>query len=162
LIETLIAIGVLTAGLLALSQVFTQGLASIAMAPFDIVAREKAVEAVESVYTARDARTITWSQLRNGDDGGIFLDGPQPLGTAGGDGLVNTDDDGDVEHIALPGPDNQLGSDDDIVQPLTQFTREILIDDAGPNLRRIRITVRYVVAGGQREYTLETLISAFA
>ena len=62
----------------------------------------------------------------------------------------------------LPGPDNQLGSRDDIAQPLAQFTREVLIDDAGPNLRRIRITVRYNVAGGRREYTLETLISAFA
>ena len=73
LIETLIAIGVLAAGFLALAQIFTMGLANLAMAPFDIIAREKAVEAVESVYTARDARTLTWNQLRNDADGGVFL-----------------------------------------------------------------------------------------
>ena len=33
-------------------------------------------------------------QGRDSGDGGIFLDGPQPLKTSGLDGLVNTDDDG--------------------------------------------------------------------
>ncbi|MBI4484508.1 MAG: prepilin-type N-terminal cleavage/methylation domain-containing protein [Acidobacteria bacterium] len=162
LVETLIAMLVLSAALLALAQVFALGLTSLAAAAPDIIAREKAAEAVESVYTARDTRTITWDEIRNEADGGVFLDGPQPLTTSGADGLVNTGDDGAVETITKPGPDNQLGTEDDLVETLTQFTREIEIQDVGPNLREIRVTIEYVVGAGRRQYTVETLIAAFA
>lgn len=162
LIETMIALLVLTGGLLALAQVFTLGLSSIAAAAPDIVAREKATEAIESVYTARDTQTVTWDDIRNAADGGVFEDGARQVRAAGADGLVNTADDGDIEVTLLPGPDGQLGTADDIAQPLSQFTREIAISDVGPNLRRIRVTIRYIAGGGPREYAVETLIAAFA
>ena len=162
LIETLIAIVVLATGLLALAQVFAAGVTSLASGSQDLIAREKASEAVESVYTARDSRTVTWEELRNADDGGVFLDGVQPLTVAGDDGLVNTADDGEVETFMLPGADGELGSADDVPRPLTEYTREIAITEEGPNLRRIRITIRYAAGGGRREYAIETLLSAFA
>lgn len=162
LIETMIAMAVLAGGLLALAQVFTFGVATIAAGGAHIIAREKATEAVESVYTARDTRTITWAQVLNAADGGIFIDGAGPLTEAGADGLVNTPDDGNVETIIQPGPDGELGNGDDLVEQLDQFTREIAITDVSPNLRRIRVTIRYRAGGGQREYFVETLISAFA
>ena len=62
-----------------------------------LIAREKAREAVESVHSARDMRVITWAQIRNVQQGGVFLAGAQPLRTAGADGLVNTADDGALE-----------------------------------------------------------------
>lgn len=162
IIEAMIALLVLAGGLLALAQGFAVGLSGIATAASDITAREKATEAVESVYTARDTRTVTWEELRNASDGGVFDDGARPVRAAGPDGLVNTADDGDVEAIVLPGLDGQLGTGDDLSQRLGEFTRAIEISDVGPNLRRIRVTVRYVVGGGPREYTIETLMSAFA
>ena len=162
LIETMIAMAVLAGGLLALAQVFTFGVAAIAAGGAHIIAREKATEAVESVYAARDTRTITWAQVLNEAGGGIFIDGAGPLTQAGADGLVNTADDGDVETIMHPGPDGELGTGDDIDERLDQFTREIAITDVSPNLRRIRVTIRYVAGGGWREYFVETLISAFA
>lgn len=67
-----------------------------------------------------------------------------------------------METITKPGPDNQLGTEDDLVETLTQFTREIEIQDVGPNLREIRVTIEYVVGAGRRQYTVETLIAAFA
>jgi len=167
LVESIVALGVLTFGLLAMAQVFTLGLGMLGGANSDLIAREKAAEAIESVYTARDTRVVTWAQIRNvaglgGSDGGVFRDGARPLTTAGRDGLVNTADDGGVEAVMTPGPDNLLGTGDDVARPMTEFTREIEIRDVGPNLRRIRVIIGYQVPTGHREYVLETLISSFA
>ena len=167
LLETMVALGVLATGLLGLAGVFTIGLTSLTAAGPDIIAREKATEAIESVYTARDTRTVTWAAIRNvkgstGSDGGVFLDGEKPLRTSGKDGLINTTDDGEVEARMAPGPDGALGTGDDIAQPLAQFTREVQIRDVDTNLRRIRVVIRYMAGSAKREYVLETLISSFA
>ena len=66
---------------------------------------QKAAQAIEAVFGARDSHKVTWAQIRNvngasGSDGGIFLDGPQPLPQAGPDGLVNTGDDDDRDRNA--------------------------------------------------------------
>lgn len=169
LIETMIAIAVLTFGLIAIAQGFVVGLSFLDSAGPDMIAREKAAEAIESVYTARDTRTITWAQIRNvegaaGTDRGVFLDGAQPLRSAGDDGLVNTEDDGEeeVESITMPGPDGEIGTADDIRRPLDTFTREIEIRDVGPNLRRIRVVINYRSGQRPRTFVIETLISSFA
>ena len=167
LVEAVVALGVLAVGLLMLAQVFTLGLGLLTSAGPDLIAREKATEAVESVFTARDTRTITWAQIRNrqgqsGADNGVFLDGERNLRMPGADGLVNTVDDGPIESLVQPGPDGQLGTGDDLTLPLTQFTREIEIRDVNANLRRIRVIIRYQAGKFRREYKLETFISSFA
>lgn len=168
LVESLVAVGLLAFGMLAIAAGFTQGLALMAGANLDILAREKAAEAIESVFTARDTRTITWAQIRNisgetGSDGGIFLDGPQPLAVAGADGLVNTADDGAVESLMLPGRDGLLGTGDDVPQPLTNFTREVEIRaTAKSTLRQLRVVIRYQVGREWREYSIATYISSYA
>ncbi len=60
-----------------------------------LIAREKAREAIESVHAARDTGEASWATIRNVLDGGVFLDGAQPIKDPGDDGLVNTADDGD-------------------------------------------------------------------
>lgn len=167
LLEVLVAVGVLAVGLLALGSVMTAGLTQLSAAPADLLARQKAVEAIENVYAARDTRVLTWGQIRNvrggtGSDGGIFLDGPQPLRGPGPDGLVNTGDDGAVETLVQPGPDGLLGTSDDIVSPLSQYTREIEIRDLAGTLRQVRVTVRVKGAHGERVYVLTTLMSSYA
>jgi prepilin-type N-terminal cleavage/methylation domain-containing protein len=163
LLETLLALGILATGLLAVAQVFTTGLATLSAAGPEIIARQKATETIESVYTARDTRTVTWDQIRNTADEGVFVAGEQPLKNAGADGLVNTADDTEqIESITLPGADGNLGTDDDIQQELSQFTRQIEIEDVTANLRQLRVTIRYLSGSVKREYVVETFISSFA
>ena len=65
LIEALVAMAILTVGLLGLAQAFYLGMQHMSTSSANLIAREKAREAVESVHTARDTRTITWAQIRN-------------------------------------------------------------------------------------------------
>lgn len=177
LMEVVVALSLLMVGLLGLAQVFYFGMAIVSTSSAQLIAREKAREAIESVHTARDTRVITWAQIRNtgapncaawpnttANGGGTFNNGVQNLVAAGPDGLVYTADDAGQER--LPGPDNILGTPDDVT--LVGFTREIAICDinGNPNLRQISVTIGYpgsaAVGGQRRTYTLTTYISSFS
>lgn len=168
LVEALIALGIMTVGLLSLAQVMARGLNMIKSSPIDLIAKEKAISGVESVFAARDTRVLTWAQVRNvtgGNGGGIFLDGPQAIKAAGADGLINTADDGALEGLTNPGPDGQLGTADDVFVPLPMMTREIEIRELSPantQLRQLRVIVRYQIGSVVRDYTLSTFISSFS
>lgn len=176
LLETMVAMGILMVGLFGLAQVFYAGLAIMVTSSPELVAREKAREAIESVHAARDTVVLTWAQIRNvtaptgcpagttGTGGGRFIVGDQAMRDTGPDGLVGTADDTGTE--ASPGPDYVLGTSDDI--PLVGFTRQIDICDVNGNsaLRRITVTIRYpggvAVGASRREFRLTTLISSFS
>jgi len=163
----LIAMAVLTVGMLGLAQAFYLGMRHMSTSSSNLIAREKAREAVESVHTARDTRTITWAQIRNVDAGGVFLNGAQNLNTAGVDGLVNTADDATagLETQRDPGPNGILGDTDDVVTPLGGFQRQIEIREMqppNPELRELVVTITYLVGSQQLTYTLRTFISAFS
>ncbi len=167
LVETMIAIGIVSVSLLGLAGVFAQGITALGSSQADFIAKAKAAEAIESVYSARDTRVLAWTQVNNvqggsGSDEGIFIDGPQQLRLPGPDGLVNTADDGDLEVLATPGLDNLLGTADDEIMPLDAYTREIEIRPEDLNLRRIRVIVTYPVGRVTHEYIVTTLISAFS
>jgi prepilin-type N-terminal cleavage/methylation domain-containing protein len=167
LIEALVAMMVLTVGLLGLAQSFYVGMRHMSTSSANLVAREKAREAVESVHTARDTRIITWDQIRNVSNGGVFLDGAQALQNAGDDGLVNTADDAaaGIETVRVPGPDGLFGTVDDVLMPLAGFTRRIQIIELSPvdpDLRELRVTITYQVGSQTGSYTLRTYVSAFS
>jgi hypothetical protein len=146
LVETLISTGVLTVGALGMAAVFAQGLQSTATSPNELLATQKAAEAIESVFSARDARTLTWAQVRNVANGGIFLNGDVEMNLAGADGILNTGDSGET-----------LESDN-----LERFTRQIRIVDLSDDLRSITVTVRYPAGSSYRTYQLTSYISRFA
>ena len=187
LIEVVVAMSILLVGLLGLAQVFYLGLVNASTSSSHLIAREKAREAIESVHTARDTRTITWNAIRNdnapactpiaaagaqpavaftANGGGVFLNGEQPLRQPGADGLVNTADDAAAGPEELPGANGRFepgppgGGSDDV--GLTQFWREVAICDVNPDLRQIQVTVRYTVGALVRRYTLMTYISSFS
>jgi type II secretory pathway pseudopilin PulG len=162
LLETLFAICILSAGALGMAGVFSQGLQRTTSSPNELVATQKAAEAIESVFSARDSHSISWSQLTNKSRGGIFKDGPQPMQIAGPDGIIDTDDDGAVESLVFPGKDQVVGTADDVTKRLSDFTRTIIITDINPNLRSITVTIAYQVTGVTRSYSLTALISTFA
>jgi len=178
LIEVMIAAGVLAVGLLGTVAVLGLGMQRLSTAPTDVVAVQKAAEAVESVFSARDSHKLTWAQIRNvvgqSNDGGVFLDGERSLTMAGADGVVNTSDDGAIESVALPGPDQSLGTGDDRTVSLSNYKREIIIRDVpntpvgcgtGPDpctLRSLKVVIKYPDGTATRSYTLTTYISNFS
>jgi hypothetical protein len=167
LIETMIAALILIIGVAAVGAAYTQGVMYMGFSQDDFIAKEKAREAIESVFTARDTQLLTWAQIRNvqggsGADGGVFLDAALPINDPGPDGLINTIDDGALENIILPGPDGLLGTADDVRIPLAKFRRQITIRDIAPNLRSLVVTMTYRSGRLQRTYTLSTLISQFS
>jgi type II secretory pathway pseudopilin PulG len=172
LIETVMSIGVLAVGVLGTAATMTTGMQNLSSSASDVVVTQKAAQAIEAVFSARDSHKLTWAQIKNikglsGADNGIFLDGPQKLFLSGPDGLVNTDDDlrEPIEASTLPGKDQVLGTTDDTTLTLNGFTREVAIRDL-PNqngeLRSITVTITYQNGPVKREYKLTTYISAFS
>jgi Tfp pilus assembly protein PilX len=169
LIETMIAMLVLTVGAIGMAGMFLQGMRTAASSPTELVATQKAAEAIESVFSARDSHTITWEQLRNADQG-IFVKDAQPMLVAGTDGILGTPDDGKVgnetgvlESVTLPGPDQDLSQTaDNRTETLKGFTREIRISDVTDDLRLITVIIEYPAGGTTQSYTLTSYISAVA
>ena len=168
LIEAMISIVILSFGVLSLAVVYAQGIMYASLTQYDYIAEKKAEEAVETIFTARDTKILTWAQIQNVAQGGVFLGGAQPLLDPGADGLVGTADD----NVALPdsiiigpGADGILGTSDDKVVNLNPWmTRTIAISTVAgeSNLRQVTITINYTIGRIQRNYTLISYISAFA
>jgi type II secretory pathway pseudopilin PulG len=167
LIEVAIAMMITTVGVLALAGAIASGAHQLTGSQDQLIAGQRAAEAAESVFKARDTRVLTWAQIRNvngagGVDGGVFLDGPRSVRDPGNDGLCNTVDDGALITVVTPGLDGLLGTADDVIAPLWGFTREIEIRDVNANLRQLRVIVKYNSSRGQQTYILTTYLSSYA
>src|ERR1700723_4073306 len=90
LLETMIAIVVMTIGLLALMASFATAISATASSQEDLIARHKALDAMESIYTARNSQQLSFAAINNVANGGVFVGGPTTLQCAGADGLVGT------------------------------------------------------------------------
>ncbi|HXO38037.1 MAG TPA: prepilin-type N-terminal cleavage/methylation domain-containing protein [Candidatus Acidoferrum sp.] len=176
LMEAMVAAIVLATGLLSVLSLFAYSLSNLQMSQEDLIARAKAKEGLESVFSARDSSQIAFSQINNKANGGIFLDNFAPIyDPPGADGIANTDDDAtsansQLDAIILPGPDGVLGTLDDIRQPLTNFQRRITLSPVfltgtttvNNNLRLITVTVKYTVPQfGARQYQVSAYISKY-
>ena len=175
----MIAIAVLTIGILSLAAVLGMSVGKTAYAEENLIARQKALQALESVYTARNTSQITFAQIANTPTG-IFAQGATQLLCAGPDGLVNTTDDvacpasgpcaAGPECVVLPGPDGILGTADDVAMSLSNFTRSIAISSVleadgvtvNQTLKSITVTITYAQSGAApQSYTVQALISAY-
>ena len=182
LIEVMIAIVVMSVGLLAVIASFATAISATQSAEEDLIARQKVLDAMESIYTARNAQQIPFASVANVSAGGIFLDGPQTMKCAGPDGLVGTADDvncttqagavcpdNGAECMVLPGPDGILGTADDTIMSLGNFTRTIAVTpvllangNVNANMMAISITVTYTKAGiPSRSFSANGLISSY-
>jgi type II secretory pathway pseudopilin PulG len=176
LMEAMVAAIVLATGLLSVLSLFAYSLSNLQMSQEDLIARAKAKEGLESVFSARDSSQIDFSQINNKANGGIFLDNFAPIyDPPGTDGIANTDDDSNsansqIDAIVLPGPDGILGTLDDIRQPLNNFQRQITLSPVfltgtttvNNNLRLITVTVKYTVPQyGTRQYQISAYISKY-
>jgi prepilin-type N-terminal cleavage/methylation domain-containing protein len=180
LIETMIAIAIMSIGIMTLVAAFATAVGATQNAQQNLIARQKALEATESIYTARNTQQVAFSQIANVANGGIFTNGPVALQCAGPDGLVNTTDDVNCpasgpcvagpECVVLPGPDGILGTTDDVAMSLANFTRQIAISNVlnadgttNQTLKQIVVTISYTTGTSTvpRRYIVNALISSF-
>ena len=187
ILEVMIAIVVMTTGLLAVMATFAVAITATASAQQDLIARHKALDIMESIYTARNSQQLPFSSINNttATPPGIFVPGALPLLCAGPGGIVGTADDvacnspdtgsacpNSVECQVLPGPDGVLGTADDVTESLNNFTRTITfnpitqtvngVTSINANLIAVSITVAYTKVGApSRSYTVNGLISSY-
>jgi prepilin-type N-terminal cleavage/methylation domain-containing protein len=179
MIEVLISIVVLTIGLVSLLAMFTVAIAAVNNSQEDMIAKQEAEEALESIYTARNTAQVTFNSIQNVSNGGIFRDGPQPILDPGPDGVDGTVDDlnanpycaGPSQCLVLAGKDGVLGTADDQYLPLNNYTRTIAITNVNlPNgapdlsLRQITVTVTYFSTqfkATQKTYSVGAYVSEY-
>ncbi len=171
LIEVLIAIVVLTVGLVALLSVFGIAVAATQRSQQDMIAKQLAAEAMENIFTARNTdqvdaalgRPIQWDDIQNAPDG-IFIAGAQPIHEAGADGIIGTADDAlaATRALAVADADGVIRGN---TMSLNNFTRQIQITNVPgtPAVRGITVVVFYRIPGSPlpRSYTLAAYISQY-
>jgi prepilin-type N-terminal cleavage/methylation domain-containing protein len=182
LIETMISMTILTIGSVGLLGVFGVAVKASQTAQQDLIARQLASEAMESIYTARNSSEIQFSQIANAPNG-IFVAGMNSLMCAGPDGIIDTVDDtscltaagavcpnGGVECLTEPGPDGIMGTADDVILSLNNYQRQIqilpLYDTSGnviQTLVQVTVTIQYTVPGSStpKTYVLNEYVSAY-
>ena len=184
LVEVMVSIMILTIGLLSTLSVFGLALKANQTSQEDLIARQLASEAIESVYTARNTSQLAWTAIQNVSNGGVFVNGPMPITCAGPDGLEGTADDttcipltatgaacpGGVRCLSEPGPDGIVGTSDDTIFPLTNYTRQIditpMTDVNGntiPTLNLVAVTILYTdpSTNKQRSYVVNEYVSSY-
>jgi prepilin-type N-terminal cleavage/methylation domain-containing protein len=179
MMEVLISVVILTVGLVSMLAMFTVALAATNNAQEDMTAKQIGQSTLESIFTARNTQQITFLQIQNVSNGGIFLDNYQTIKDPGPDGLDGTADDL-VQNPSCPGPstclqlsgqDGVLGTADDVYLPLNNYRRQILITNVFlPNgaiddtLRQITINVQYTSTqfkAVQKTYSVGAYVSSF-
>ncbi len=179
MMEVMISVVVLTVGLVSMLAMFTVALAATNNAQEDLTAKQIAQSTLESIFTARNTQQITFLQIQNVANGGIFLDGPQVIKDPGPDGLDDTADDvvsnplcpGPSTCLQLAGADGVLGTADDVYVPLNNYRRTILISNVflpsgaiDDTLRQITVTITYTstqFSAQQKQYSVGAYVSSF-
>jgi prepilin-type N-terminal cleavage/methylation domain-containing protein len=157
ILEMVIAMGILTVGLLAVAS--TIGYALLVSNHGRGITNTKLliVSVLEQMETLRNTDTLKFKQIANvADVDNVGLTRPFagfPTGfvevstNPGGDGIFGTGDD-----LIEAGPDNKYGTADDFVNPALArpgVSRQILITSLGPALKRVQVTLRYSPQGGE-------------
>jgi len=170
LIEVIFASVILSVGLLSLLAVFAQAISASRYGREDLIAKQKAREALENVYAARNDTSITFNDIQNVSNGGIFKDGFQALYLPGANGIAGTaQDTTTMDSIILPGADGLVGTADDVSVPLVNYRRQILIANltnadgsTNTDMRSIVVTVRVLSPGrANRDMVVTGIISRF-
>src|SRR5262249_32040266 len=146
---------IIAVALIAIGLTMVQAVGAVYYTQQQLIAKQKAREALESVFTARSTQDITFDQIQNTTSGnGIFLDGFQSIRGMGVDGIANTADDAvtAVQTLVFPGPDGLLGTADDETLSLANYQRRIVITNVldtngnvDPDIRQVMVEVRFKV-----------------
>jgi len=110
LLEVVISMALLTVGLVSLLGVFGLAMASTQTSQQDMIAKQLAMRRWRQYRDRAQYVAVSWAQVQNIANGGIFLNGANPIYLAGADGIVGTADDAVAGEQTLtePGPDGIL------------------------------------------------------
>ncbi len=166
-IEVMIAIVILTVGILAQLSALSLSMLRASETEQRNVARQLASSTIESIFAARDlgnANGISnWDAVNLSDvhDDGIFKSGWFPIrDDAGQDGIQGTADD-----VCAANVNCVVGGYTNTSEPIIGFQRKIEITDVvetgvpRAKKRRIEVKIRYFVGQITREESLSTLIA---
>jgi type II secretory pathway pseudopilin PulG len=160
LLEVIIAVVMLTVGVIGLLAAFAASVATLNQSREDSIARQEAQQFIEGIYAARNSASLNFNNFQNVSQdpaNGLFKDGMQPANQAGPDGLMNTADDlADLE----TGPNGKPLP----LQRKIEFTPFFLPGPppvVDPNMRQIAITIQYGNGSQKRTYQEVTYISSY-
>ena len=184
LLEVMFAMVILAVGMLAVLASLGIAIGANATSQEDMIARQLASEAMESIFNARNTSQLGFTAINNTTavPPGVFLPAALQPKCAGPDGILGTVDDvacktaagvvcpnAGIECLTEPGPDGIVGTADDVIISLANYTRTITITpllEGGttvPTLVLVTITINYSVPNhsGAKSYVLEEEISSY-
>jgi hypothetical protein len=149
IVEMVVGMLILTIGLLGLAASIGYAMMTSNIGRNVTNTKLLVVSVLEQMETLRNTEQLTFGQIAN--QGSVDNTGaPRDfLGFPSGFQAISIN----------PGPDGIYGTQDDFINPSTgalepswgvpNLSREILITNLSPNMKRIQVTVRYPDAGGQ-------------
>ncbi len=156
LLEAIVAILIMTIGLIGTAAAITYALQFGAISRNVTRAKLSVIASIEEIESLRNSRRLNYLQIAN--IGNVdnsdalnpfngFADGFQPVSMEpGADGVNGTSDD-----LRDEGPDGRFGTDDDFDNPrlaLGGYSRKITITDLSKSLKKIEVKIRYPGSGG--------------
>ena len=157
LVEAVVAILVLTIGMIATAAALTFALEFGALSKNVTGAKTAIVSMIEEIETLRNSRRLEFSQIANVgsvDNTGAartftgFTTGFQAVSLAPGEDGVN----GTADDLIDAGPDGVFGTADDFSNPglvLSGLTRQVAVSSISPTIKKIEVRVRYTAAAGK-------------
>lgn len=140
MLEAVVAISVLTVGLLGVAAAIAYSTATTGRTRDITQAKQIILSTLEQVSILRDSERLAFAQIGNG-----------PSGNFGG--FVST-----FQQVSNdPGPDGIHGTADDVAQDSDptndSFERAVAVSELNPNLKKIEVTVKYRTGGLGGELT---------
>lgn len=156
LLEAIVAIFIMTIGLIGTAAAITYALQFGAISQNVTRAKLSVIASIEEIESLRNSRRLNYRQIAN--IGNVDnSDAPNPFNgfaanfqpismEPGADGVNGTNDD-----LRSAGPDKRFGTNDDFDNPAlarSGYSRKITITDLSKSLKKIEIKIRYPGSGG--------------
>lgn len=149
LLESIVAIAILTIGLVGTAAAVTYALQFSAISQNVTKSKLLLMASVEQIESLRNSRRLEYKQIANAGAvnntdvvntfSGFSTDYLPIYETPGADGVFGTADD-----TISPGADGNYGTaDDGPAQALPQYARQIIITELSGSIKKVQVNVRY-------------------
>jgi prepilin-type N-terminal cleavage/methylation domain-containing protein len=154
LLEMVVAMVILSVGLLAAATAIGYGLMASNRGRGVTNSKMLVVSALEQIETLRNTGQLNFQEISNSQvTGSSFRGFPSSFRyvsiVPGPDGVFGTADDLSI----APGADGNYGTTDDVIDTSLarpNVTRQIIITEINPLLKKIQVTLRYAPNGGEQ------------